>query len=405
MIKQVLIVGAVVISTIPAYANTISIPMEARQLVALPEDGENKILGVHLNDVVNNFPKAIAGLPNINVYMKSNPELFFPYGSIQKVHNVHISKVPDLRSGVMTLELTGFVKYKDQTRFEKVQVAYTNNAKKMDDVSVTLKESISINDTDFVIQVGLVERKVIFEDKTNSIKFVMPTGVGSFDEGVMNEGQYSLLTPRFKEGYIDRRTVISKREKPRYFANKPFIRLLKGNDLSTDMTPIGFHTEINDSFVRGFDSHGCMRLRDQDLFALHDLIMDGTRQKTPITIAYRLSDKMDHPAGKRNKGYKAVVNSGTKESPFFPIDKDNLVQTGYKSKEAPLDLLKDDPLDHYEDIFDYDTIRQSRDQNARRKEECSELVDSSDKKAYEACLNKGKRRDSVGDKIYRKWVH
>lgn len=407
MLKQTLIMGTLLVGFQGVSAEIVkSNNIRSAQLLSIPSDVQMKLIGVHLQDALNNFPKAIPGLVNVNVLIKKSPELFFTNGKVDKIHNIHVAKVPTIENGVTKLDLTAFVKYKNQSRFEKIQIVYTNNAREEKNIQATIKESIALADTDFNIRVALVDRKVIIEDKVNDIKFVMPTGVGGFDEGIMNEGRVSLLTPRFKSGYIDKNAVISKRDKPRYFANKPFIRLTRSVDESAEATPIGFHTEINGSFVRGFDSHGCMRLRDQDLFMLHDLIMDGTRRKTPITISYRVDDEMDHPTSKRDKVYKAVQNSGTVESPFFPIDRDSLVQLIYKSKVVPTDLLQDEPNDDYEDIYSYDTILQSGEQNARRKAECSVDFDpKEEKRNYEDCVNKGKRKSSAKDAIYKWWVH
>lgn len=377
------------------------------QLV-VPAEAANKVVGVRLDDLVNNFPSLVPGLANVAANIKSNPQAFFNSGTIEVVHNVFLNKLPEVTPGMVRLSVTAYVKYKGFSNFERFTVSYNNGAKKLADMLIQPEGSVNLRDTAFSISVGLIDRKVIIEDSMYDIKFVFPIGVGGFDEGVLNEGRVSLLTPRFQNGVIDQRAVISKREKPRYFDGKPFIRLLKGNDIRNDMTAIGFHTEINDSFVRGFDSHGCMRLRVPDLMALHDLIMDNDEQQTPITVSYKTKDQADHPAGKRNKTYKTVLNNGTKESPFFPLDRDNLVQLTYKETGAPVDKLIDDAKDNYEDLFNYDTQEQLKEQNARRKNECQAklmagLIGTSPKD-MEKCLDAGKREDSAKDRIYRKFM-
>ena len=376
--------------------------------ITLPEEAVNKVLGVKLEDVVNNYSNLAPGLVNLSNHMKKNPGLFFRNGDIQVVHNIFLNKLPENRDGQVTVNVTAYVKYKGVSNFEKLTINYNNRALTPADLSVVTDEVINLKNMSFKLSVGLVDRKVIAEDKENGVKMVFPNGVGGFDEGVLNEGRVSLLTPRFHNGFLDQRAVISKREKPRYFDGKPFIRILKGPSLVDDMTAIGFHTEINDSFVRGFDSHGCMRLRLPDLMMLHDLIMDGSARQTPITVVYRTKDPSDHPAGKRNKIYKTVANTGTVESPFFPLDKDNLVQLKYKEAEAPLNKLIDLKDDNYEDVFSYDTQLQLREQNARRKNECNAklmagTIGTKDKD-MEACLNAGKRQGSATDGIYRKWM-
>lgn len=374
----------------------------------LPAEAQNKIAGIRIDDVVAVYPSLIPGLANVAANLKKKPEDFFPSAPVEAVHNVFLAKVPDLAAEQMELHLTAYVKYKGTSRFEKIIVRYNKGAKKLSEMSIQSVGSIDLKDMNFTLSVGLVDRKLILKDEAHDVKMIFPVGVGGFDEGVLNEGKVSLLTPRFKNGFLDQRAVISKRVKPRYFDGKPFVRILKGNDIKTDMTAIGFHIEINDSFVRGFDSHGCMRLRAFDLQALHDLIMDGDQQQLPITVAYRTEDPADHPAGKRNKTYKTVLNNGTTESPFFPLDRDNLVQMTYKESGAPVDKLIDHPADNNEDLFNYDTQKQLREQDERRKNECQAKVMAgiipADEKSVENCLEEGKRKDSVKDRLYRKFM-
>lgn len=381
---------------------------EAKSMLVVPNEAINKVIGVKLDDLVNNFPSLVPGLANVAANIKKTPEAFFQNGNIQVVHTVFLSKLPEVTPGQVRLNLTAFVKYKNASKFEKIVVSYNNGAKKMEEVSIQSENTIDIRDMAFKMNVGLVERKLIITEPAFDIKLVFPIGVGGFDEGVLNEGKVTLITPRFHNGFIDQRSVISKREKPRYFDGKPFIRILKGPDIRTDETAIGFHTEINDSFVRGFDSHGCMRLRVPDLMALHDLIMDGSVGQTPINIVYRTADPADHPAGKRNKTYKTVLNVGTKESPFFPLDRDNLVQLTYKESGAPVDRLIDEKNDNYEDVYSYDTNLQLKDQNERRKNECQAKLMAgkigSSQKVMDACLDEGKRSDSAKDRLYRKFM-
>ena len=203
--------------------------------------------------------------------------------------------------------------------------------------------------------------------------------------------------------------IEAKRSKPRYFQGKPFIRIINGPDIEEDSTPIGFHIEINNSFVRGFDSHGCMRMREMDLMLFYDLIALGSKQQTPLTIQYRLNDLSDSPIGKRDQTYKKVLNKGTNESPFFILDRDNLIQLVFKEDtQVPVDQLNDDPNDNFYELFNYDTITQSRIQEARRKNECEEKVMKgiikSDEKSLKACQDEGKRKDSFKDRIYRQYM-
>lgn len=374
----------------------------------IPAESKNKIIGVRIADIVSSNPTLIPGLANIDVILKKSPESFFKQGNVELVHDVFVSQFPEVTGGVVRLNLIGFVKYKNQSfNFEKITLIYNTTAKTLNDLSIQTDNIYSLKEMSFKATVGLVERKLIIDDTSKNIKIVFPIGVGSFDEGVMNEGQVSLVTPRFKNGFIDQRSVISKREKPRYFAGKPFLRISKGRDLVADATSIGFHIEINDGFVRGFDSHGCMRLREKDLMAFHDLILFGDEQQTPITVQYNTEDPADHPAAKRNKTYKTVLNRGTSAKPFFIYDRDNLVQMTYKEEtQAPTEKLIDQANDNYYDLFNYDTAEQMAEQDARRKNECNAKIMSGalDAKNLQACIDEGKRKDSLKDRIYRKYM-
>lgn len=379
--------------------------------LVIPVEVKNKIIGVRINDIVSSYPSLVPGLANLVEVVKKSPENIFRQDKVEVVHDVFFRKMPEVNGSVVTLNLIGFVKYKNQTlNFEKFTVTYNLGAKSAADFMSSTDIILPLREMVFKASVGLVERKLIIEDNLNDVKIVFPIGVGSFDEGVMNEGMVSLVTPRFQHGFIDQRAVISKRLKPRYFDGKPFIRILKGSDLSADTTAIGFHIEINDGFVRGFDSHGCMRLREGDLMAFHDLIMFGDEQQTPITVSYTTADPADHPAGKRNSIYKTVLNKGTVEKPFFIYDRDNLVQMTYKENTlAPFAKLVDRAEDNYYDFFNYETAEQMAEQDLRRKNECDAKVmrgevDGTDKKKYQACLDEGKRKDSLKDRIYRKYM-
>jgi len=375
-------------------------------IAAIPSDLQNKIIGVRVDDLVNTYPEAIPGLANMLVLIKKHPEDFFKQGKIEKVNNVFFRELPDDKSGITKLELTAFVNYKKNVfTFEKLMISYPTGALSVSDIVIQTEAVYSLKDMMFRASVGLVDRKLIIEDDMKDIKLVFPIGVGSFDEGAINEGKISLLTPRFQNGVIDQDEVISKRKKPRYFQDKPFIRISNGNEV----TPIGFHIEINESFVRGFDSHGCMRLREMDLMAFHDLIVFGPQAQMPLVVKYHLSDLSDSPIGKRNKRYKTVVNVGTAASPFFILDRDNLIQLTYKNDTVPpLEKLLDDAKDNYHDLLNYETLPQMREQDVRRKNECQSKVMSgaitADPKVFQACMDEGKRKDTLKDRIYRKYM-
>jgi hypothetical protein len=384
--------------------------MAAKADITVPTELQNKIVGVRLDDLVEVYPRSINSIANLKEVFSKNAQAIFNTDSIDVVHDIFFQELPENNSGNNHLELIALVKYKNiGLVFEKLIVEYNDGAVKFSDFQMRHETLGKSSDMIFIASVGLVDRKLILEDVVKNVKLVFPIGVGSFDEGVMNEGRVSLLTPRFQNGFLDKRVVISNRDKPKYFKNKPFIRILKGSDPEKDWTPIAFHIEINDQFVRGFDSHGCMRLREMDLMALHDIVMMGGQLQIPITLKYRQDDQSDNPILKRNKIFKTILNKGTKELPFFILDRDNLIQNVLiEDRSAPTDLLIDDPNDNYESLFSYETETQLNEQELRRTNDCKARVlkgeIKGDDKSFQKCVDEGKRKDTLADRIYRKYM-
>ncbi len=370
---------------------------------------DNKILGVNFSDVSSATVNKVSMLKEAKdvavKILKTNPS----GKSIIKVHTTFLNDIVDVNKNLDEYYVLSLVEAEGRDYFfERVKITITKNkeGQKLDLKSEVLSP-IALRDFDASMEVGLVARKLIIKDDTLGVKMVFPIGVGSFDEGVLNEGVTTLLTPRFENAIIPKKSIITKRDMPRYFDGKPFIRIhdnKNGNDLRTE---IGFHIEINKYFNRGFDSHGCMRLRENDLYLVHDLLLYGAKDNTPIRVKFHLEDSTDHPAKLNNAYFKTVLNKGTKESPFFIRDRDLLIQTSFQEKTPPFHLLKDVDGDNYHDFYSYDSNEQMKEQMVRRKAECTAKLDSGElaKDDFEDCMQAGFRKKSVKDWIYRKWTH
>lgn len=253
----------------------------------------------------------------------------------------------------MELSLTVFYRHmNEEYLFTDIQLDVSKNR-------VLFRSGItrSLNDTSFSLEVGLIERKLILTDSESRLKMVFPAGVGGFDEGVMIEDQLSLVTPRFQSAWLDKREAYAARQKPAYFAGKPFLRLTIDQELNIGYTAIGFHVQPNlTPFVRGFDSNGCIRLQTEDLISIHKILAHGRHLHLPVRVLYRIADSADHPMPKINTPFKTLLNTGTKSRPQFDVDpENNLVLMGRELKRAPLThLLKDHEEDQYHRIFNYD---------------------------------------------------
>lgn len=187
----------------------------------------------------------------------------------------------------------------------------------------------------------------------------------------------------------------------------PLIKASKGSHQESDRTAIGFHIEINDGLLKGFDTHACIRLKEMYLMAFHDLFVFGDQSLTPITTQYRTSDLEEHPAITRV--FNTNLNKGSAVRPFFIYDRDNLVQMTDKDDiKAHFENLTDPKHDDYYNLINYETSEQMVEQNTQRKNECDAKVMSGELstgvKIYQACLEESLRKDSFKDRMHQKFM-
>lgn len=355
-----------------------------------------QVTGVRLEDLAK-YSTAVPGISAVVEQLDQLDERYFRSAEdIEKLHIVTLRDRPFRNSvGQTVYPLTAFVEYDDKVfYFEKFDFVESRYGRGFSFRSV---ESISLEQTRFEAKVGLVKRLIYLEDRQSDIELVFPLGVGSFDEGVFNR-EASLLTPRFKEGYLSKHVAIEERSKPRYFADKPFIRVLWGSEKKH--TGIGFHAQPNlDTFIRAFDSHGCIRMQLDDLEMFFHLVKSNPLTYIPITINYHLDIEVDHPFPKTEKSYKRVQNVGSHYRPKYTIDRDYLVQTEYTRGAPPVELLNDFSRDDYESYFNYSSqpckIKSFGDEPKRG---WSDSLTST--LAFQRCKPREKK-----NWLYRLWVH
>lgn len=420
--------------------------------VDLPKSAHNKVVGVRVEDVIKHLPTIAPGLDYIvEKLTKKKKEYFSDKGKVKEILNIFFNQKPQWRGSMIKLNLTALIKYgEEDISFKSIEVEYDTNEVK--DFTVTPKSFTDLSKTKLSFDVALKSRRVVVSDLNSDIKMVFPLGVGSFDEAVLNDS-FSLLTPRYKDGYLDKSTTIKNRKKPRYFAGLPFIRILKGKSTSEDYTGIGFHAQPfpkKNDFIRAFDSHGCMRMQTPDLWSVYYMITAGPTQQLPITVNYTSSDTTEHPFPKRNKPYKRVANYGSVQTPDFVLDRDNLVLvTNNWEANAPLNQLVDRVDDNYHEVYNYSTSYYVKakwkkiekeckdksydnpkysvkwenfiptfdeDDSERKREKALKRAKKKFKKAkskmdekvskiYSGCKEKYQRNNSFGDRMYRWWVH
>lgn len=322
---------------------------------AISYEAQNQIIGVRLDDVAKFLPNEIPTLKSaLSTIKRELGRLLDINEEIEEVHDIFFNAIPsdEWFSRETVLPITAFVKL-SESGYVFVKGEITLKSSRL--VGRGL-ETIPLSETDFRAEVGLIERLVILRDYTNNIKMIFPLGVGAFDEGVQNLGSTSLVTPRFKNAWLDKREAYAARTKPSYYAGKPFLRITTNQELDQGYTTIGFHAQPNLApFLRGFDSHGCMRMQTDDLIAFHRLLANNPRLHIPISVSYRVFGSDDHPAPKVNSPYKTVYNVGTRTAPYFKLDSDELVQLASVKGEAPVNNLLDRHEDDYFNLFNYDS--------------------------------------------------
>jgi hypothetical protein len=221
----------------------------------------------------------------------------------------------------------------DQYYFRKLVVRTDASKAPLDNperVSVVgVIKDIPLSETFFHIYTDISERKLILSDTYNNIYKVFPVGVGAFDIRTLPgmDSFVGSMTEELKTGAIITRNSLlnesgdpihvqmkEERNHPSWYQSRPFLGILDEN--GTKYKQIGFHYQIDeDKLRRGFISHGCIRVRDKDLYQLAVLVFKGMQYSLPVKVVntfYRHKDlfdftKFDHPYPKINTAYKRII--------------------------------------------------------------------------------------------------
>jgi hypothetical protein len=155
---------------------------------------------------------------------------------------------------------------------------------------VAIEKDVDLNQMHFSVNTGLLDRMVVVEDAANGVTLAFPLGVGGIDEAIMTSA-YRILTPKFHGAHLQRQTVIPARGEPAYYRERPFMPITSSGG---SVTGIAFHiTILGDDeaqqnglnyLVRGFESHGCMRMREKDLLEFFTIVMNGADDKLPVNV-------------------------------------------------------------------------------------------------------------------------
>lgn len=127
-------------------------------------------------------------------------------------------------------------------------------------------------------------------DRVTGWQAVYPAGVGTKNSrgvSITPAGHFK-TGPNIRDGwwYVPRRTV------PEYFAGFPFLRITARNSVGANTYAL--HGPITEELIRGYVSHGCVRMAAQDIIDLFWIVKN--HPNTPVTIQREIEKDA---AGKR----------------------------------------------------------------------------------------------------------
>lgn len=181
----------------------------------------------------------------------------------------------------------------------------------------------SLTELDLHYRVSITEWAAVLEDPSIGFRRVWPLGGGGIDRGVRYVGIVSSMTPTTDDGLLEKEYAWRELGSPWYFRNKPYLpisvaREFKRKDGSIWKTylesKVAFHIWQDKGFERGFFSHGCMRMRTEDLAELAAYVFG---ERAPIPVKLKLDPLGDarHPYPFDRVKYWQLKNYGTVDKP------------------------------------------------------------------------------------------
>lgn len=311
----------------------------------LAASDKNKVVGVRVDDFRKYSETKIPRLKELIYTMKMQPERFFKH-PVLELHGIYFRALPEIEGSTVILkvdamiahneyfksreelgwpggiDLTEYEKYEKVLRFrdvvfERLTVRYNSGDGALN-AKADLDQVIDLKNTEFEVNVAMLDRRIIMTDKRSDLRFVFPTGLGSLD--IKTEfNDVRLLTPIYKNAFLDKARAIYARKKPSYFEGKPFIRITTKEDPSKGHTAIGFHIDQSGgSLIRGFVSHGCLRMKERDLYFMYEIVRFGTPQRISVNTRYRIQgDLTNHPYPMKNSSYSRLKKYKLKRGVYY----------------------------------------------------------------------------------------
>lgn len=187
----------------------------------------------------------------------------------------------------------------------------------------TIQWERSLTELDLHYRVSIADWLGVVEDTRLGFRRLYPLGGGGIDRGVRNVGIVSSLTPVIDDGLLEKTYAWRELHSPWYFRNKPYLPISVGRTLTRKdgttykvyfESKVAFHIWQDKGFERGFFSHGCIRMRTEDLAELAAFVF-GAPAPLPVSLRVPAFADARHPYPMDTVKYWQLKNSGTADKP------------------------------------------------------------------------------------------
>ena len=273
----------------------------------------NLVLHVDLRDVVEHYGASFPEAKTMLTKITDKENYFFP-GDVDylssgprknrernQIYGLEIKECPFVLDDRVEFHIQAFYQWKGSFYY---QIFYVHLDRKTSQVTylISYKNSIWEN-RKLKIEIFSLERKVFLTQSNGNIIKIYPIAVGGFDEAVLSNS-VSLVTPHYRNAYLNLSVSQRSRNNPNYFKGRPFLRISTQN---TIWTPIGLHIKQNAKLRRGFESHGCIRMREKDLYELYQFLVGTSDGKIPLSITHTSTMAWDHPYPTIEDSYNTIT--------------------------------------------------------------------------------------------------
>lgn len=190
--------------------------------------------------------------------------------------------------------------------------------------------------------IDVLNRQMFLSEEKSGFMKIQPVGVGALVNNELGNTMsgYKSLSKPFRRSYLSRSHSELSRVKPEYYMGRPFLRVIdQEQGAHGGFTAFGVHYQISETFMRGFISNGCFRLRDNDLYELSNLVFFSKKKGVPFIVSDSTNMGNLHPFPSINSWFNTPrVKVGEDGKMTFETEEHGLYIFD-TVKQRPKDLL------------------------------------------------------------------